>query len=83
MKATRKLLSISLEFGSVNEVKDALNKIMLQLHNSPLRYDRMKIDTAICEWSITNESEPDYREEFINGNWCQVYQSKMNQDGKV
>lgn len=81
MKATRKVFSLHIEYGSVAELEQALEKVRRKVtrRGVPVRYDRAMENTAIYEWSIENASVPQYREEFINGQWCQIYQSKINE----
>jgi hypothetical protein len=79
MKATRKSINISIEYGDINEAIQALRKVSKQIHTGQLRYDRRMQNTALVEWSISNAEPMEYREEIINGQWCQVFQSKMNE----
>lgn len=84
MKAVRKVFTLHIEYGSVAELEQALEKVRRKVtrRGTPIRYDRAMENTAIFEWSIQDACVPEYREEFINGQWCQIYQSKMNNNAK-
>lgn len=78
-KAKRKYLSLTIEFTDMAEVKEALRKISQQVAAGRSKYNRDKENTAIYEWAVSYVDPEPYEERLINGQWCQVYQSKMNE----
>ena len=79
----RRVLNVSLEYGDQLEMIMALDKMKADILKNGLKYQRVMYSTSIIEWSITNVNEMDYTEEVINGQLCQVYQSKMNNNKKT
>lgn len=76
-QAIRKKLIISLEYTDHMEAELAL-EMVLKDRLKGVKYQRVMYSTSICEWSCTEVHEMDYREEVINGQLCQVYESKLN-----
>ena len=83
MKATRKALNISIEYGSNKDAITALQKMIFLMRQGRSRYERELINGAVLEFSIMHAEAPDYREEIINGQLCQVVPSKMNKELKA
>jgi hypothetical protein len=78
MKARRKSLDISIEYQDRADAIQSLKKIILSLEGGNKVYDRICKDYLVCEWQIDYVDHPDYREELINGKWCIVIPSKIN-----
>lgn len=78
MKAERKVLSLSLEYGDTREAEAALKQMINNLKSRRTNYDREKFNTAIMEWGIFGLDAEPYRVELINGKTCAVFQSKLN-----
>jgi len=76
-RAVKKVLNISLEYTDIDEVQMALHKMQMALHSGK-RYERVTYLSSIIEWSCMGASEMEYTEKVINGQLCQVYQSKIN-----
>lgn len=83
MKAKRKTITVSIEYSDRNEVKKAFNKIIHHLNQGRTRYEREKIESAICEFIIENVEPLEYEEKEINGQLCYVFQSSMNNEIKA
>jgi len=77
MKAVRRNLSINIEYGDMNEVLEALEKIKRSIRSGKLKYNRQKENTAIYEWAIDRVESEDYTEQVIQGQLCQVFKSRM------
>jgi len=77
MKAVRRNLSINIEYGDMNEVLEALEKIKRSIRYGKLKYNRQKENTAIYEWAIDRVESEDYTEQVIQGQLCQVFKSRM------
>lgn len=77
MKATRKQLSIDLEFTDIYEAEMALRMIMKDIKTGS-RQKRHIYLTTICDWSCTTLRVDDYREELVDGQWVRIYQSRLN-----
>ena len=80
MKATRRYqLEVNIDSGSRKEMIYALRELIDTINSSPERYDRRKINDAIMTYELQiYGNELEYREEQINGIWCQIYKSKMS-----
>lgn len=78
MKATRKYFSLTIEYTDREEVTEAMKKIARKILAGKVKYDRDKENTAIYEWAIDSAEPVPYEEKIINGQWCRVYQSKLN-----
>jgi hypothetical protein len=76
-KVVKKVLNISLEYSDLSEVEMALYKLQDAL-KSGKTYDRVTYQSSIIEWSTIKVADMDYTEQVINGQWCRVYQSKIN-----
>lgn len=83
MKATRKNLSISIDYVANADAIKCLEKIMHLMKQGQTRYERETINGAILEFSIKHSEPPAYREEIINGQFCHVVESKMNKEIKA
>ena len=79
----RRVLNVSLEYGDQLEMIMAIDKMKADILKNGLKYQRVMYSTSIIEWSINKAAEMDYTEEVINGQMCQVYQSKMNKKKKI
>lgn len=84
MKAgERKTVTITFDFRTDRDVKDVLDQIKRELYNGEMNVSsnvaglpyRVNVLRAI------EKQEP--RMEIINGMLCEVYQSKINEDGKI
>lgn len=83
MKAKRKVINISIEYGDRSEVEKAFNVIYNHLKTGKTAYEREKIGTAISEFVIENVEPLEYEEREINGKLCYVFQSSMNKQIKA
>lgn len=83
MKATRKNLNVSIEYGSNKDAIKALQKLIYLMRQGRTRYERELVNDAIIEFAITHAEPPEYREETINGVLCHVVESKMNKELKA
>lgn len=77
VKAINKHLTIDIEYIDKAELRGILEQIQKQLHNGKC-FNREIFGTSIFEYRKSHLSFPDYREEKINGQWCIIYPSKMN-----
>lgn len=82
MKQERKTFELWMEFATLEELEGSLLKALREVRGG-IKYNREMYRSAICEWKVKGEKDNDYREEKINGKWCQVYPSKMNQPRKL
>jgi hypothetical protein len=83
MKATRKNLNISIEYGSNKDAIKALQKLIFLMRQGRTRYERELINDSILEFAITNAEPLEYKEKIINGQFCHVFESKMNKELKA
>lgn len=83
MKAIRKNLTLSIEYGSKDDVIKALQKMIYLIRQGQTRYERELISNAIMEFAIVNVDPIEYKEEIINGQFCHVFPSKMNNELKA
>lgn len=82
MKKTKitKVLSLRIESSDKEVMLSHLKKIEEQIRSGQTNFDRSIVDSTTYEWSLETLVEADYREEMINGQWCQIYQSSMNHE---
>lgn len=78
-KLIRRNLSLNIEYSETTELKGILKRMLFQIDNGS-RYEREATEDHLIEWSIETLELMNYREELINGQWCQVYPSKMNNE---
>ena len=78
MKKERKELNIWIDYSDREEMEEAIFKIIREIR-SGIRYNREMTGNSMSEWSVKLENPIDYREEIINGKFCLVFQSKLNQ----
>jgi hypothetical protein len=78
-KVVKKVLNISLEYSDMDEVQMALFQMQSAIRGGK-KYDRVTYHSSIIEWATMKVSDIHYREEVINGEWCRVYQSKINKN---
>jgi len=78
----RRVLNVSLEYSDIKEVEMALKKIHRDIQSGK-KYERVMYSSSIVEWSCKSANLMDYTEEVINGQLCQVYQSKINKKKKI
>ena len=83
MKATRKNLSISIDYGANADAIKCLQKLIHLMRQGQTRYERETINGAILEFSIKHSEPPVYREETINGQFCHVVESKLNKQLRI
>ena len=76
-KAIEKYISIEVQYIDKKELKGILRTIEIQLKNGK-NFNREKYGTSFYQFRKTLIELPDYKEEKINGVWCQVYQSRIN-----
>lgn len=77
-KSIRKHITIEIEFNDYKCIKQVFNKIANEIQLGK-RYERQKRDGAIYQYQIDLLTYLDYEERMIDGKWCQVFQSKMNE----
>lgn len=77
MKAIRKRIIIEAEFSDRAEIKKMLQDIIFQIDGG-VKQNRKCIGTGVVEFKTSLANLGDYREEKINGQWCMVYESRMN-----
>ena len=77
VKAINKHLTIDIEYTDIKELRTVFGEIQRQLNNGKTM-NRQSSGTSLYEYKKTHLSFPDYREEIIDGSWCMVYPSKMN-----
>ena len=78
MKKERKELNIWIDYSDREEMEEAIFKIIREIR-SGIRYNREMTGNSMSEWCVKLENPIDYREEIINGKFCLVFQSKLNQ----
>ena len=76
-KLDEKVLNISIEYSSRNDLITCIQKILKDMKSS--NFDRRKEHNCIYEWGVSWTSFRDYRVEIINGERCMVLPSKMNE----
>jgi hypothetical protein len=79
MKATKKYISIESEFTDYGDLQRALRKIWEQVKTGK-EWNRVKVGSALIQFEVKKEEFVDYREEMINGKFCIVLPSKMNDE---
>jgi hypothetical protein len=80
VEKSKKQLTITLEYTDTSEAIRQLHDIQLAILKKRKKYDRLFTNAVVVEWEIKTIVPFDYREEEINGVWCQVFQSKMNNE---
>jgi len=80
MKASKKIVSINIEYYDENDLKQALLHLKSQLIDYNKEYGRQKLNTALVEFGKIKEYDIQQREEKINGVDCLVIESKLNFD---
>tara|TARA_R110000751_G_scaffold102728_2_gene197751 strand:- start:72 stop:314 length:243 start_codon:yes stop_codon:yes gene_type:complete len=72
-----KHIRVDVEFTDYKSLKNVFNEIMEELRLGR-GYDRRKKDGSIYQYHLELLTNMDYEEIMIDGKWCQVFQSKMN-----
>jgi len=75
-KGTTKRLELSLEFSSYNELKRSL-EFMAGCIGNGVKQDRLTVYNSFVDFIVTPVEEQEFTEQFINGQMCQVFKSKM------
>ena len=81
VKAINKHLTIEIEYTDKDELRGILTQIQKELGNGK-NFNRQVFKTSLFQYRKSHLTFPDYREEKINGKWCMVYPSKMNNKHK-
>lgn len=79
MKSARKNLSLNVEYSTTKELAYILRMVADQV-SSGKKYERELFNGSIYEYAVESAEPVEYREEFINDQWVQVFQSKMNKN---
>jgi len=78
-KIRKKTLSIKIDYYERKELLHIMQMISSTASLSKNNHDKGAYYTAKYEWSLDYDGYDDYREEEINGQWCRIYKSKMNE----
>ena len=77
----KKSLEITIDYEDISDVSKIFDKIFSEIvgkRKSKNMFEKRTLGSAKYTFQITSFNSSDYREEFINGNWCQIFKSKMN-----
>jgi hypothetical protein len=80
MKASKKIVSINIEYYDESDLITALYHLKTQLLHHNKDYGRQKVNTAFIEYGKIKEYGIEPREEIIGGKLCLVIESKLNFD---
>jgi hypothetical protein len=75
-KGTTKRLELAIEFSSYKELKSAL-EFMTGCMSNGMKQDRLNIYNCFLDFVVDPVEESEYTEQFINGQLCRVFKSKM------
>ena len=77
----KKTLEIKIDYENISDVSKVFDSIftdMVGKRKNKHTYDKKQIGSSTYSYRITSWDDFEYREELINGNWCQIFKSKMN-----
>lgn len=75
-----KKIKLEIELVNFDGIDDLLEEIKLNLMAGNKAFKK-RIGDLKCSYTLNYELPYNYREEMINGVWCQIFQSKMNLKG--
>lgn len=72
----RKMISIDIEFDRINDLPAVMFEIQKRISQGNT-FERKQFGESIYQFSIDYNDPANFKEEIINGQWCQVYKSKL------
>ena len=82
MKLNRKFVSLDICYTHTHELAKILNQVKSNIQNGISVTDE-KIDSASYSYTVAFDEGENCQIRVIDGQWCRVYQSKMNQDKTI
>ncbi len=79
MKATRKTIQIDIEYFDRSELGKIFDSILEQVTAGKTNHFESKDAERVYAWSLQFDVTNDFREEQINGVWCRIYKSRLNE----
>jgi hypothetical protein len=76
MVSKPKTIRIEIEFDSFKELQGVLSLIS-QKAKKGMHSDRFETSNCLATYEVNFTAEPEYREEELNGQLCQIFKSKM------
>lgn len=78
MIGRKKYFNISLRCSDELDLIKGIDAIKAEIIAGKTNHSSGKIGDVSYDWHYKSDGYSDWREEEINGKWCQVYPSKMN-----
>jgi hypothetical protein len=79
VKATKKTLKIEIEYFDKTELNKIFRSIQDQVSTGNTNNFVSNESNYIYQWHIDFDITNDFREEQINGKWCRIYKSRLNE----
>lgn len=79
MKANKKTLKIEIEYFDKTELHKIFRSIQDQVFKGNTNNFVSNESNYIYQWNIDFDITNDFREEQIDGKWCRIYKSRLNE----
>ena len=77
----KKSIEITIDYENISDVSKVFDMIFSEIAGKRklgTLYGKRQIGSSTYNYRIRSSADYEYREEMINGNWCQIFKSKMN-----
>lgn len=79
MRATKKTIQIEVEYYHKKELVNVFDSIIKQVSAGKSNHFENLNSENIYTWCINFDITNDFREEEIDGVWCRIYKSRLNE----